>query len=151
MTRDQIASELAICVGLTSSEVELVWPPDVAPPHRVICSSEGSVLRRDAPSPGWSPVRCAAELPFLSHCADEVLLSARLLPNPVLVAEARRVLAPQGLIGVTPGVVGRWDEAELEQIVSELEVAELEVAPDPTADWNHARIVFAYVTHTHRS
>ncbi len=147
MTQGQFAGELAVCVGLTRSEVEQVWSSVTAPPHRVLCGSEVAALQNAEPSPDLSPVRCAAELPFLSHCADEVVLSARLLPNAVLLAEARRVLAPHGLIGVMPSVLGRWDEAELEQIVSELEAAGLVVDADPTAEWNRTRVIFAHVPH----
>ncbi len=145
MTPSQLASEVAVCVGLTRSEVEQAWSSVTAPPHRVLCHSDVSALRMSEPSPTLSLVRCAAELPFLSHCTDEVVLSARLLPNAVLLAEARRVLAPQGLIGVLPGVLGRWDEAELAQISAELEAAGLVVDADPTAEWNRNRIIFAYV------
>jgi len=147
MTHGQFAGELAVCVGLTRSEVEQVWSSLTAPPHRVLCDSEVAALRTGEPSPNLSPVRCAAELPFLSHCADEVVLSARLLPDAVLLAEARRVLAPQGLIGVLPGVLGRWEEAELAQVTAELEAAGLVVDADPTAEWNRNRVIFAHVPH----
>ena len=150
MTRGQLAGEVIIGIGLTRDEAEHVWSPTTPPSHRVLCNPDAQVLRADEAAPRLSLVRCDSELPFLSHCADEVVLSARLLPNAVLIAEARRVLAPQGMIWVTPSIFGRWDEGEQALVASELEAAGLTVEQDPTADWNGHRVIFAHVARGRR-
>lgn len=139
-----------ICVGLTWDQADRVWASALPSPRRVLCDRELPALSLGEPSPDVSLVRCASELPFLSHCADDVLLSARLLPDAVLVAEARRVLAPHGLLSVTPSALGHWDEVEQERVVSELEAAGLVVDSDSTAEWNQYHIIFAYVPHRRR-
>lgn len=147
MTRIRSSSEVIVCVGLTREDATEIRAPSEAVGHLVLCNpAAGRDPHRELP-PRWSSVRCAGELPFLSHCADAVALSARLLPSMVLLSEARRVLAPHGTVWVTPAIWHRADPAERAPIASALEAAGFAVDVGAATEWNAQGIVLARVLH----